>query len=69
MIFFLGGLRKKVPGTLTDFALKILSLYSLIKSVFNIMKDLFKSFEVLRRGGKIQKGFPEEGFFVVGGLK
>ena len=33
-IIVLGGLRKKVLSTLLDFSLKILSLYSLTKSVF-----------------------------------
>ena len=58
----------EVVNTL-DFALKILCLYSLKKVFFNIVKDLFKSIERLRRGGKIQMGSKAEGIFVLGGLR
>ena len=43
---------KKVFNTLSDFALKILTLHSLTNSVFNIMKDLFKSTAAYLRVGK-----------------
>ena len=46
----------EVLNTLSDFALKISSLYSLTKCVFNIVKELFKSIEGLSRSGKVQMG-------------
>ena len=46
----------EVLNTLSDFALKKLSLYSLGKSVFNLAKDLFTSIEGLSRSGKVQIG-------------
>ena len=59
----------EVLNTLSDFALKIPSLYSLTKSVFNIVKDLFKSIEGLSRSGKVQMGSKSEGIIVLGGLR
>ena len=59
---------KKVLSTLSDFALKILSLYSLTKFFFNIVKDLFKSYDVLRRSGKVQLSSNGR-IFVPGGLR
>ena len=47
-------------NTLSDFALKIRSLYSLTKVFFCIVKDLFKSIEGLSRSGKVQKGSKAE---------
>ena len=44
----------EVLNTMSDFALKIPSLYSLKKVFFNIVKDLFKSIEGLSRSGKVQ---------------
>ena len=58
----------EVLNTLSDFALKIRSLYSLTKVFFNIVKDLFKSIERLRRSGKVQMGSKAEGIIVVGCL-
>ena len=52
-----------------DSALKLLSLYSLKKVFFSITKDLFKSFEVLRRRGKNQTSSTQEEFFILGGLR
>ena len=43
---------KEVLNTLSDFAIKRLSIYSLTKSVFSIVKVLFKSIERLCRSGK-----------------
>ena len=60
----------EVLNTLSDFALKILSLYSLTKKLFfNIVKDLFKSIGRLRRCGKVQMGPKAEGIIVIGGLR
>ena len=59
----------EVLNTLSDFALKILSLYSLTKVFFNIVKDLFKSIERLSRSGKVQMGPKAEGIIVLGGLR
>ena len=56
-------------NTLSDFALKIRSLYSLTKVVFNIVKDLFTSIGRLRRSGKVQMGSKAEGIIVLGGLR
>ena len=39
------------------------------KAFFNIVRDLFKTFEALRRNGKFQTGSTKEGFFVLGGLR
>ena len=50
----------EVLNTLSDFALKIRSLNSLTKSVFSIVKDLFKSIEGLSRSGKVQIGSKAE---------
>ena len=58
----------EVLNTLSDFAVKILSLHSLTKSAFNIVKDLFKSVGRLRRSGKVQMGPKAEGIIVVGVL-
>ena len=45
-------------------------LYTVQQKVFfSIRKNLFKSFEVLRRREKIQTGSTQEGFFVLGGLR
>ena len=41
-MFVLGGLRKKVLSTLTDFALKLLSLYILTKSAFQYSEGLIQ---------------------------
>ena len=46
-----------------NFALKILSLYSLRKVCFKIVKELFKKFEALRRSGKIQTDSTKEVLF------
>ena len=50
----------EVLNTLSDFALKIRSLYSLTKVFFSIVKDLFKSIEGLSRSGKVQIGSKAE---------
>ena len=42
IIFVLGSLRKKVLRKLLDFALKIISLYSLTKSVFQYSEGLIQ---------------------------
>ena len=59
----------EVLNTLSDFALKILSLYSLTKSVFQYSEDLFKSIRRLRKSGKIQMGPKAEEIIVLGGLR
>ena len=46
----------EVLNTLSDLELKILSLYSLTKFFFKIVKELFKSIEGLRRNGNFQTG-------------
>ena len=58
----------EVLNTLSDFALKMLSLYSLTKSVFQYSEDLFKSFEGLSRSGKVQIGSKAERIIVLGCL-
>ena len=61
---------KEQLNTLSDFALKILSLKSLtIKVFFNIVKDLFKSIQGLLRSVKVQVCSKGEGIFVLGGLR
>ena len=52
-----------------DFALKILCLYSLTNFSFNIVKELFKSIERLKRNGKVQMGSKAERIIVLGGLR
>ena len=42
LIIVLGGLTKKVLNTLSDFALKRLSIYSLTKSVFQYNEGLIQ---------------------------
>ena len=59
----------EVLNTLSDFALKIRSLYSLTKMFFCIVKDLFKSIEGLSRSGKVQIGSKAEPIIVLGGLR
>ena len=63
------GSNGEVLNTLSDFALKILSLHSLTNSVFNIVKDIFKSIEGLLTSGKVQIGSKGEGIFFVAGLR
>ena len=59
----------EVLNTLSDFTLKIKSLYSLIKVFFNIVKDLFKSIEGLDRSAKVPKGSKAEKIINWGGLR
>ena len=59
---------KEVLNTLSDFALKILSLHSLTV-FFHIVKDLFKSNEGLLRSWKVQIGSKGERIFVLAGLR
>ena len=55
-------------NTLSDFALKILSIYSL--TVFsNIARDLFKSIEDLSRSRTVQIGSTAERIIVLGSLR
>ena len=60
---------KIVLNTLSDFALKILSLHSLKNSVFNIVKDLFKSIAGLLTSGKVRIGSRGERNVVLAGLR
>ena len=53
---------------MSDFALKILSLYSLRESVFDIVKESFKSFDDIRRSGKIKTSSNGERIFGLGSL-
>ena len=59
----------EVLNTLSDFALKILSLYSLKKVFSSIAKDLFKLIEGLSRSGKVQIGCKAQGIVVLGCLR
>ena len=59
----------EVLNTLSDFALKILSLYSLTRVFFNIAKDLFKSIQGLTRSGKVQIVSKAQGIIVLGCLR
>ena len=42
IIFDVGGIQKKVLGTLSNFALKTRNIEFQHKSLFNLFKDLFK---------------------------
>ena len=53
-IFDLGGIRKKVLDTLSNFALKTRYLMFQHKSLFNLVKDLFKWIEGLERSFTIR---------------
>ena len=64
----LGGLRKKYLAGCQILSPK-LYLYVLKKVFFNIVKDLFKSFAILRSSGKIQIGSTEQENFLLGGLR
>ena len=67
--FVLGGLRKKYLARCQILRSKYY-LYTVQQKVFfSIRKNLFKSFELLRRREKIQTGSIQEGFFVLGGLR
>ena len=50
----------EVLNTLSDFALKIRSLYSLTKSVFQYSEGLIQINEGLSRSGKVQIGSKAE---------
>ena len=65
----LGGLRKKYLARCQILRSKYY-LYTVQQKVFfSIRKNLFKSFELLRRREKIQTGSIQEGFAVLGGLR
>ena len=68
-IFVLDGLRNKYLARCLILRSNYY-LYTVLKKVFfSIRKDLFKSFEVLRRRGKNQTSSSQEGFFILGGLR
>ena len=50
----------EVLNTLSDVALKILSLYSLTESLFQYSEGLFKSIQLISRSGKIKIGSKAE---------
>ena len=62
-IFDLGGIRKKVLDTLSNFALKTRYLMIQHKSLFNLVKDLFKWIEGLGRSVTVQVQFEGENFW------
>ena len=68
-IFVLGGLRKKYLTRCQILRSKYY-LYTVYQKVFfNIVKDLFKSYDVLRRSGKVQLSSNGKRIFVPGGLR
>ena len=68
-IIVLGGLRKKYL-TRCQILLSKDYLYAVYQKVFsNIVKDLFKSIERLRRSEKIQTSSKAEGIIVLGVLR
>ena len=62
-IFDLGGMRKKVLDTLSNFALKTRYLMIQHKSLFNLVKDLFKWIEGLGRSVTVRVQFKGENFW------
>ena len=68
-IFVPGGLRKKYLARCQILRSKYY-LYTVYQKVFfNIVKDLFKSYDVLRRSGKVQLSSIGKRIFVPGGLR
>ena len=68
-IFVPGGLRKKYSEGCQILSSKYY-LYTVYQKVFfNIVKDLFKSYDVLRRSGKVQLSSIGKRIFVPGGLR
>ena len=68
-IFVPGGLRKKYLARCQILRSKYY-LYTVYQKVFfNIVKDSFKSRDVLRRSGKVQLSSNEKRIFVPGGLR
>ena len=68
-LFVPGGLRKKYSERCQILRSKYY-LYTVYQKVFfNIVKDLFKSCDVLRRSGKVQLSSNGKKFFVPGGLR
>ena len=68
-IFVLGSLRKKYLARCQILRSKYY-LYTVYQKVFfNIVKDSFKSCDVLRRSGKVQLSYIGKGSFVLGGLR
>ena len=69
VIFVLGRLRKKYSARCQILRSKFYLNTVQQKVFFNIVKESFKSFEVLRRNVKIQKGSTQVEFLVLGGLR
>ena len=69
VIFVLGGLRQKYLTRCQISRSKYYLFTVLQKVFFNIVKDLFKSIERLRRSGKVQIDSKAEGVIVLGGLR
>ena len=67
--FDLGGIRKKVLDTLSNFALKTRYLIFQHKSLFNLVKDLFKWIESLERSFTVQVKSEGEWIFDLGGIR
>ena len=68
-IFVTGGLRKKYSERCQILSSKYY-LYTVYQKVFfNKVKDLFKSYDVLRRSGKVQLSSNGNRIFVPGGLR
>ena len=67
-IFDLGGIRKKVLDTLSNFALKTRYLMFQHKSLFNLVKDLFKWIEGLGRSVTVRVQSEGERIFDLGGI-
>ena len=67
-IFDLGGIRKKVLDTLSNFALKTRCLMIQHKSLFNLVKDLFKWIEGLGRSVTVRVQSEGERIFDPGGI-
>ena len=68
-IFDLGGIRKKVLYTLSNFALKTRYLIFQHKSLFNLVKDLFKWIEGLERSFTVRVKSEGDWIFELGGIR
>ena len=67
-VFVLGGLRKKSLAR-CQILLSNYHLYTVQQKVFfKIVKESFKSIDLLRRSGKIKKSSNRERIFILGGL-
>ena len=64
-----GCIRKKILDKLSNFALKTRYLMFQLKSLFNLVKDLFKWIEGLERSVTVRVQFEGERIFYLGGIR